>query len=76
MKLQYDKKNQQLMRVKTQNVALLNRAAANDMNPDHNQLYHLQDLLERERNKNKQLTEIFENLQSNSTSDGNKLRVD
>ena len=76
MKQQYDKKDQQLMKVKTQNVALLNRASANEMNPDHGQLLHLQDLLEREKNKNKQLTEIFENLQSNSTSDGNKLRVD
>ena len=52
MKVQYDRKDQQLMKVKTQNVALLNRASANEMNPDHGQLYHLQDLLEREKNKN------------------------
>ena len=63
MKVQYDKKNQQLMRVKTQNVALLNRAAANDMNPDHNQLYHLQDLLERERSKTKLLNDLVDNQQ-------------
>merc|ERR1719150_3618492 len=51
------------MRVKTQNVALLNRAAANDMNPDHNQLYHLQDLLERERSKTKLLNDLVVNQQ-------------
>ena len=68
MKSQYDKKAQQLMKVKTQNVALLNRASANDMNPDHGQLIHLQDLLESERNKNKLLTNLVENLRcENST---------
>ena len=76
MKQQYDKKDQQLMKVKTQNVALLNRASANEMNPDHGQLYHLQDLLEREKNKNKHLTELFDNLQSNSTSAGNTIKAD
>ena len=72
MKLQYDKKAQQLMKVKTQNVALLNRASANDMNPDHGQLIHLQDLLERERNKNKLLTNLVENLRCENSSTPNR----
>ena len=73
MKVQYDKKNQQLMRVKTQNVALLNRAAANDMNPDHNQLYHLQDLLERERSKTKLLNDLVENQQGEKGCTSSKI---
>ena len=71
MKIQYDKKVQQLMKVKTQNVALLNRASANDMNPDHGQLYHLQDLLDRERNKNKFLNDLVENLKNEGCSPSN-----
>ena len=74
MKVQYDRKDQQLMKVKTQNVALLNRASANEMNPDHGQLYHLQDLLEREKNKNKQLTDLLENLKESTVSDAHKLK--
>ena len=74
MKMQYDRKDQQLMKVKTQNVALLNRASANELNPDHGQLYHLQDLLEREKNKNKQLTDLLENLKHNTESNTNKLK--
>ena len=61
MKIQYDKKVQQLQKVKTQNVALLNRVSA-DVNVDHGQVLHLQDLLERERNKNKILNELLENI--------------
>lgn len=76
MKLQYDKKAQQLMKVKTQNVALLNRASANDMNPDHGQLIHLQDLLERERNKNKLLTNLVENLRCENSSSANRGQSD
>ena len=74
MKVQYDRKDQQLMKVKTQNVALLNRASANEMNPDHGQLYHLQDLLEREKNKNKQLTDLFEKINESSGSDSYRLK--
>ena len=70
MKIQYDKKVQQLQRVRTQNVALLNRASA-DVNQDHGQLYHLEDLLERERNRSKILIEQIMNLENGTKQESN-----
>ena len=70
MKIQYDKKVQQLQKVRTQNVALLNRASA-DVNQDHGQLYHLEDLLERERNRSKILIEQIANLGNGAKQESN-----